>query len=256
MNKPIQVISLGAGVQSSTMALMAASGELPIQPEFAVFADTGDEPDEVYDWLATLKRLLPFKVVTAARSKLSDNLFQWGFSQIPCFVKNNEGKPSKGKRQCTKHWKIMPMYRSMRQETGAVRKRLATGHFESLIGISVDEASRMKDARVDWVKNKWPLIDAGLSRTGCKQWLDKKGLFAPKSACFYCPLKDNASWARISEDPKYWPKILEIDRRLNERGEYLHSSCIPMSERPFLRAKQDREQPDLFQNECEGMCGV
>ena len=38
------IISLGAGVQSTTMALMAACGELLPMPDAAVFADTQDEP--------------------------------------------------------------------------------------------------------------------------------------------------------------------------------------------------------------------
>ena len=35
------VLSLGAGVQSSTLALMAAKGEVTPMPDVAVFADTG-----------------------------------------------------------------------------------------------------------------------------------------------------------------------------------------------------------------------
>ncbi|ANS02942.1 hypothetical protein [uncultured Mediterranean phage uvDeep-CGR0-AD1-C123] len=46
----LEVISLGAGVQSSVMALMAAHGELPI-PECAIFADTQFEPRQVYEHL-------------------------------------------------------------------------------------------------------------------------------------------------------------------------------------------------------------
>ncbi len=41
--KALVVLSLGAGVQSSTMAIMAANGELP-KPDCAIFADTGYEP--------------------------------------------------------------------------------------------------------------------------------------------------------------------------------------------------------------------
>lgn len=51
MSEPIHVISLGAGVQSSTMALMAAKGEITPMPTAAVFADTQDEPQSVYRWL-------------------------------------------------------------------------------------------------------------------------------------------------------------------------------------------------------------
>ena len=43
-------LSLGAGVQSSTLALMIAHGELePV--DAAIFADTGWEPKKVYVWL-------------------------------------------------------------------------------------------------------------------------------------------------------------------------------------------------------------
>ena len=50
------VISLGAGVQSTTMALMAAHGLLTPMPIAAIFADTGAEPEPVYDhldWLSS-----------------------------------------------------------------------------------------------------------------------------------------------------------------------------------------------------------
>ena len=44
----MHVISLGAGVQSTTMALMAAHGEIEPMPDAAIFADTGAEPKAVY----------------------------------------------------------------------------------------------------------------------------------------------------------------------------------------------------------------
>jgi len=44
-------LSLGAGVQSSTMALMAAKGQIGPMPDAAIFADTQWEPRHVYTWL-------------------------------------------------------------------------------------------------------------------------------------------------------------------------------------------------------------
>ena len=55
MIKPLQIISLGAGVQSSTMALMAVRGEITPMPDCAIFADTGAEPQYVYEWLNWLE---------------------------------------------------------------------------------------------------------------------------------------------------------------------------------------------------------
>jgi hypothetical protein len=47
MKSPIHILSLGAGVQSSTLALMAAAGEITPMPEAAIFADTQGEPQSV-----------------------------------------------------------------------------------------------------------------------------------------------------------------------------------------------------------------
>ena len=41
----MNIISLGAGVQSSTMALMAAKGLITPMPDAAIFSDTGWEPN-------------------------------------------------------------------------------------------------------------------------------------------------------------------------------------------------------------------
>ena len=52
-------LSLGAGVQSSTMALMVAKGELP--PVDVAIA-SASKPQTVYDWLDWLEKQAPFPV--------------------------------------------------------------------------------------------------------------------------------------------------------------------------------------------------
>ena len=69
----ITVLSLGAGVQSSTLALMAAQGEVTPMPDVAVFADTGYEPKAVYDWLDWLEKELPYPVEKVTRGNLRDD---------------------------------------------------------------------------------------------------------------------------------------------------------------------------------------
>ena len=64
-----RILSLGAGVQSSTLALMIARGELP-PIDAAIFADTGWEPPKVYLWLDWLEKQLPFPVHRVQRGNL------------------------------------------------------------------------------------------------------------------------------------------------------------------------------------------
>ena len=54
------VISLGGGVQSSVMALMANEGAFDRIPDCAIFADTRWEPPSIYEHLTWLRDRLSF----------------------------------------------------------------------------------------------------------------------------------------------------------------------------------------------------
>jgi hypothetical protein len=64
LTRLLEVISLGGGVQSSAMALMAEQGILLPRPDAAIFADTGHEPDavpshtRVTEWHTSMKEAL------------------------------------------------------------------------------------------------------------------------------------------------------------------------------------------------------
>ena len=136
----MNVISLGAGVQSSTMALMAAHGEITPMPDCAIFADTQAEPKAVYDWLDWLEKQLPFPVYRVTAGNLADNSMKGinstgqKFSVVPWYMKG-----SIARRQCSSEYKVKPIYKKMR-EMGATYKQ----PFTVWIGISRDEAHRAK----------------------------------------------------------------------------------------------------------------
>lgn len=253
---PIHVISLGAGVQSSTMALMAAAGEITPMPKFAVFADTGDEPQEVYDWLTKLSKLLPFPVHVRTRSRLSEHLFEWGHSQIPCFIRGNNGRPTIGKRQCTKHWKVIPVQQGIRSATATQRKRLPPSSVILWQGISFDEMERMARSRAEWIEHRWPLVEMRVTRRHCERWLSDHDLSAPKSACCYCPLKRRAQWQQMKDrGGSDWALCVSVSRQLQARGEFLTQDLKPIDEIDFSRPLDDHPEFS-FRDECEGMCGV
>lgn len=260
----LRVISLGAGVQSTTMALMAAHGEIGPMPDCAIFADTGDEPAEVYDHLQWLMspNVLPFRVHVVTVGKLSE-AFMSGNEQarIPCFV----GAGGLSKRQCTRNFKIRPIRRKVRDLLGVgPRGRVLAGSVEQWIGISTDEIIRKKPSGVGFIENRHPLIERLMSRQGCLDWLRNNGYpVPPKSSCEYCGFQGNAGWRRQRSRPDAWGRVVALDEWLRlpaqvERfhGElYLHSSCVPLSEAQI----DDPDLPlfgGLYGHECEGHCGV
>src|SRR5215471_18956769 len=103
----MRVISLGAGVQSTTMALMAAHGEITPMPDCAIFADTGWEPKAVYAHLSWLRssNVLPFPVHIVSAGNIRDDLIARNSARagryvtIPAHLLDGKGKTGLGRRQ-------------------------------------------------------------------------------------------------------------------------------------------------------------
>ncbi len=272
------VLSLGAGVQSTVMALMSAHGELP-RPNCAIFADTKWEPEGVYrhlDWLESIisnpllvKQSFPIYRVVGGdiRDDVINNRPLRGrdnpnaFSSVPFFT---DGKGF-GRRQCTNDYKIRPVRKKIRELLGVgYGERVPKGtKVTQWLGISIDEASRMKPAQEAWLINTWPLIEANMSRQKCIQWFEKHypDKTLTKSACIGCPLHNDAMWRDIKlNDAKSWEDAVAVDKLIRDGGrngakQYMHSSLKPLDEIDF-RNLEDKGQLNMFENECEGMCGV
>lgn len=267
----LTVISLGAGVQSTTMALMAAAGELTPMPDCAIFADTQWEPKAVYDHLAWLEERLPFPVHRVSAGNLREdtlarrNTTSGRFAAVPWHITGPDGKAGMGRRQCTSEYKLKPIMHKLRDLLGLGRRsRIPPETVEMWIGISTDEAIRMKPARQQWIRNRWPLIEVGVSRHKCLAWMaDHHYPTPPKSACIGCPFHSNVVWRDMRDNhPDEWADAVEIDKALrngNSRGiratEYMHPQRVPL-DKVDLRTAEDKGQLNLFINECEGMCGV
>lgn len=269
MTRPLRVLSLGAGVQSTTIALMVAKGELE-SLDAAIFADTQWEPAAVYSHLAWLTPLLPFPVHIVSAGNIRENILArrnatgGHFATVPWFVTNPDGSKGMGKRQCTSDYKLTPIMHKVRDLLGVDRRaRIRPDAVEQWVGISTDEASRMKPSRQRYIKVRWPLIERNMSRHNCLHWLERHGYpTPPKSACVGCPFHDQKTWQRMrDQSPAEFADAVAIDEALRQgdargmRGqEYMHSARIPL--RLAVELKNQPEHPNLFENECEGMCGV
>ena len=261
-----RILSLGAGVQSSTLALMIAHGELePV--DAAIFADTGWEPRKVYDWLDWLEKQLPYPVYRVSAGNLREDIITSRngnrVAAVPWHMEMPNGDRAMGRRQCTAEYKIAPLTKKTRQLCGLVPRQRAKGILcEMLIGISTDEALRMKSSQEAWKQHRWPLIEVGMNRNDCLQWMARKGYpLPPKSSCIGCPFHHDNEWRAIKADAESWADAVMLDKIIREpvgkmRGrQFMHRSCVPLDEVDFSTAA-DHGQVDMFNNECEGMCGV
>jgi hypothetical protein len=269
----LKVLSLGAGVQSSTVLLMSILGELP-KLDAAIFADTQWEPTAVYEYLAFLEREsraagIGFYRTTAGniredaiRSRVRDydtgNQERW--ASMPLRVLGPDGQKGMIRRQCTKEYKVQPIRRVLRELIGTT-PTTPSPRVELWMGISRDEMRRMRISDVRWIQHRYPLVmDVPMTRQDCLRWLERNGYSAPaRSACIGCPYKSNAEWRNLQESPTEWADAVAFDSEMRQRGGirgelYLHRDCVPLDQ-VDLSTAEERGQMNWLQ-ECEGMCGV
>lgn len=273
--KEIHVLSLGAGVQSTAVYLLAMEGKVRL--DAAVFADTQDEPVAVYEHLAWLQGLGgPGGPVihVATKGKLSQSLTtvesaKYGkrtrFAAVPFFTRKPDGEIGQTRRQCSKEYKVEVVERCIRRTILGLQPRQRVPKHTAVhqyIGISIDEARRSIGVKKRVKLAHFPLMEMGWTRADCSRYLASRVPHeVPRSACVYCPFHSDAEWMRVRAVPEDWALALRVDEALRVEGAivnrnmdaqmFAHRTCKPLAEVEFRHEKQF----NMFTLECEGMCG-
>jgi hypothetical protein len=284
--KTLHILNLGAGVQSTALYLMSMNQDEPEHVpvfDYAIFADTQEEPKAVYDHLQWLKSLGGPPIIEATAGKLGDDLIRamnttgQPFQCIPAFTLGSSGDKGMRRRQCTKEYKIEVVEKEIRR---TILGLLPGGRFPKDIavvqhmGLSFNEPRRIIRVKqrfdsISWANPRFSLFDLEMSRRSCQTYLETRVPHpVPKSACVFCPFRDNTSWRHLRDtDPAGWERACEVDEgmRANDTGgsrgldlkSYVHRSCVPLRVAPIDTPESRGEQYQFgFAQECEGMCGV
>lgn len=265
----MQVLSLGAGVQSTTLALLACDGTIP-GLEAAIFADTGWEPARVYWQLDRVEKHLadagvPLYRVAKGNLRRDSVDPEHRFASVPYFVRNPDGSDGMGRRQCTSEYKLAPIMRKCRELLGATPpnfRHVPRGNVATQwIGFSTDEIHRVNDRRENlYTKKRYPLLDLGMSRKDCQRYLTSVGWGdTAKSACIGCPFHGNAQWRDLRDNsPEEWADAVQFDRLIRKGGArglplngeaFLHRSRVPLDIAPIDRVSRKEYgelQGDIF----------
>ena len=192
---PAHILSFGAGVNTVALMVMLVRDEAPL--DGVVFADTGGETPDTYRSVDVAReyldgRQIPFAVVKAPKTDLYGTALR------------RRVIPSVQWRWCTRDYKVNPIHRHYRN---------LERHVNQYIGIAFDEVHRMRDSRVPFVTNLYPLIDERLTRQDCIDIIAEEGLPIPeKSGCYFCPFNSTERWRSILERyPELFDKAIELE---------------------------------------------
>lgn len=226
--KTYTVWSCGGGVQSTAIASLIYAGEIP-KPDYAVMVDTGFEKTEVMRYVraVTAPKLeevgLTLNIVKTSDYADQEIIDARGYCIIPAF-KKTKGGSLKLRTSCNDKWKV-----------NVIRKWLLEQEVEqyiSLIGISTDESHRQRKAHKKYYKNTYPLIELGMDRQDCIDYVTNLGWpEPPRSSCFICGQQDDGAWWRMAakwgED---FHKAVAMEKKLQaiDPNIYLHRSCKPL----------------------------
>jgi hypothetical protein len=245
------VISLGAGVQSTALALMLANGDLDLdpvvavsihkrkagairsqlgggppcldgleRPRVAIFADTQWEPAATYAHLDRLTDALaaaphPIEVRRITAGNIREDAVGRATGERARFA--NLPLYITGGKGKSPEGKLRRQC-TREYKIDPIRRELrALGHgpkapVATLIGISIDEVQRVKPGD-GWEHRAHPLVEHRLSRHDLELYLERHGWGrVPKSACIGCPFHGDKAWRDLRDNsPAEWEDAVEFD---------------------------------------------
>jgi len=210
----LSAISWGCGVQSTTLAVMGALGDLPCM-DVIIMADTGWERVDTYkyldfytDWLIARGMRVEILRGNIKRDGVIDHI------HVPFWTSSGILR-----RQCSSEFKVFPVKRRLREMAGyddTAAPHPQPGEIDLMLGISYDERKRAKQSRVKFMKHHWPLIDMNMSRQDCLRYLNEHSLPPPpKSSCLCCPYRSASEWLHMKKNsPDEWNEIVAFDNAI------------------------------------------
>ena len=206
------IVSWSGGKDSTAMLLRMLELDQPV--DIVLFADTGHEFPEMYEFVALMDEWLyqnhGLYVTVASYSDDPTNSFlDWFY-----------GKITRGKRVGQERGMPLTAFHCYwsRESKSKTMLPYTEGNYV-YIGIAADEAGRAVD--VPKIEAKYPLVEWGWTEADALAYLDEKGwgelnpLFHrfPRTGCWFCPKQCIASLRTLWKHyPELWSKLKELER--------------------------------------------
>ena len=226
------VVCYGGGVDST--AMLVALKWVGVTPDLILFADTGGEKPETYDYVRAIDSWLESwgaPRVTWVKRRPSPRV---SYADLEGNCLDNETLPSLafGLHSCSIKWKVEPQDQYLRGVSRGPNKRPGWGPaLESwavglkpvkLIGYDDGPADNRRSLRAktedDRFRYVFPLQALGWTRETCIRVLLEEGLAVPiKSACFFCPAsKQWELWWLAGTHPDLLLRAMRLERNALE----------------------------------------
>lgn len=193
------LLSLGGGVNSTALIVWLWKTEPEVFRSMSiVFADTGGELPETYTHLAAFEGWLQARDQTIIRVAKEESL------EAHCI--KEKVNPMRQWKWCTDKWKIRPINEWADKALGRPRVHI--------LGIAIDEDHRARPSPEKDIANRYPLVEAGITRQGCHKILSDAGMKGVvKSGCFFCPLMPSSQFVELKKGhPELFARAVAMEK--------------------------------------------
>ena len=242
------VWSCGGGVQSTAIAALIVRGALP-KPDYAIMVDVGREKASTWAYVhGTLRPALAAAGVDLVIIETQNtSVYSGDVLLIPAYRKAGDTGGIKFRTFCSATWKQHTTARWLRAR-GVER-------FEAWVGISADEAHRIRDSRNRWAQVRYPLVERCLDKADCLRLAKEQGWpQPPRTSCWMCPSMADAEWVDMRDHwPEDWARAVAFERELQKKDPAvsLHRQMIPLADVTF-NSERPTNQRKLFMGACDG----
>ena len=192
--RPPVLAAWGAGVDSTAMLVELVSRGEPVDQ--VLFADTGAEKPETYDFIPLFRRWLEGRGVASEVVRYRPTHFKnWPpYRTLTDNLLTNGTLPSIafGRGTCSLKWKVAPQHAWAKTWPPALAAWARGEKVVKLIGFDcsrADDRRYAEAAKLDdpLYAHRYPLREWGWTRADCAERIARAGLpLPPKSACFFC----------------------------------------------------------------------
>ena len=233
-------LSFGGGVNSVAMHILMLRENIDFE---AIFVDHGTDWPETYEYLGIFQdwlsknRYKNIKILSHKDYGYQDTL---RFASLYDYYFSKKAVPSVKMRDCTSKFKIKVIW------------SYAETPCFMCIGIDAGEAHRAKISIKKGIENRWPLIEYGVDREGCKKIIRDAGLPVPmRSGCYICPFQSAAQWKELRrKHPCLFKRAVELEKsNMEYRKEIGKKSFTISSSKKTLNAIVNEYQEPLWEED-------
>lgn len=187
------VVSFGGGVNSAAMLIEMT--RRTVKPDLIMFADTGGELPETYEFV---KR---FGVWLSEREMPSITWVRYEKETLEanCIRQNMLPSLAYGFKGCSQKYKIQPQEKFANSWPPAKEVWKSGGKVVKLIGYDANEHHRAKIPQDKKYVYAYPLVEWGWGRKECEVVVRNAGFNPAKSACFFCPASKKHEVLKLSK---------------------------------------------------------